>query len=134
MLISKECDYAVRIVREIANGGRRSASDIARNENIPGQFAYKILNKLEKSGIVRAFRGAAGGYELAKDTSAFSLYDVFCAIEGRLILTSCLQSGFNCPMNRGASPCCVHTEFVRLQEMLVAGLKEKTVSEVLDLT
>jgi hypothetical protein len=37
-------------------------------------------------------------------------------------------------MNKGAAPCVVHREFVRLQEMLFAGLKEKTVSELLGLT
>jgi Rrf2 family protein len=132
MLISKECDYAVRIIRELANGGRRTVDDIARNEKMSAQFAYKILKKLEKGGLVRAFRGKTGGYELAKDTGAFSLYDIFSATEGRLILTACLQKGFDCPMNRGESPCNVHVEFVRLQEMLVAGLKEKTISEVLD--
>jgi Rrf2 family protein len=132
MFISKECDYAARIVRELADGGRKTAEDIGRNENISGPFAYKILKKLEKGGLVIAFRGKNGGYMLAKDIGAFSLYDIFSAVEGKLILTACLQHGFDCPMNRGESPCGVHTEFVRLQEMLVAGLKEKPVSDVLD--
>jgi Rrf2 family protein len=132
MLITKECDYAVRIIRELANGGRRTVDDIARNEKMSAQFAYKILKKLEKGGLVRAFRGKTGGYELAKGADAFSLYDIFSATEGRLILTACLQSGFDCPMNRGDSPCGVHTEFVRLQKIFIDILKEKTFSEVLD--
>jgi Rrf2 family protein len=132
MFISKECDYAARIIRELAGGGRKTVDEIIRREKISGPFAYKILKKLEKGGLVRAFRGKTGGYELAKDTDDFSLYDVFSATEGRLVLTACLQSGFDCPMmNRGEGHCRVHMEFVRLQELLVAGLKEKTVSEVL---
>ncbi|MDR1574291.1 MAG: Rrf2 family transcriptional regulator [Clostridiales Family XIII bacterium] len=131
MFISKECDYAVRIVRELAGGGKKTAEDIGRNERISHQFAYKILKKLENGGLVRAYRGKTGGYELTKSADAFSLYDVFCAVEGRVVLTACLTDGFACPMNKGDSPCGVHKEFVRLQEMLVAGLKEKTVSEVL---
>jgi Rrf2 family protein len=131
MFISKECDYAVRIVRELADGGKKTAEEIGRNEKISHQFAYKILKKLEKGGLVRAYRGKTGGYTLTKSADAFSLYDVFSAIEGRMILTACLGNDFDCPMNTGDSPCGVHKEFVRLQEMIVAGLKEKTVSAVL---
>jgi Rrf2 family protein len=131
MFISKECDYAARIVRELADGGKKTAEDIGRNEKISSQFAYKILKKLEKGGVVRAYRGKNGGYALTKPTDAFSLYDIFSAVEGRLVLTACLQEGLDCPMNRGETPCGVHMELVRLQEMLVEGLKEKTVSEVL---
>jgi Rrf2 family protein len=134
MFISKECDYAMRIVRELADGEKKTAEDIGRNESISHQFAYKILKKLEKSGLVRAFRGKTGGYALTKNVGAISLYDVFCAVEGRMVLTACLRDNFACPMNRGDSPCGVHKEFVRLQEMLAAGLKEKTVSEVLGLS
>jgi Rrf2 family protein len=132
MFISKECDYAARIVRELADGGKKTAEDIGRSEKISGPFAYKILKKLEKAGLVKAFRGKHGGYALTKAPGEFSLYDVFSAIEGRMVLTACLREGFACPMNRGGSPCGVHRELVRLQEMLVAGLKEKTISEVLD--
>ncbi|MDR2295691.1 MAG: Rrf2 family transcriptional regulator [Clostridiales Family XIII bacterium] len=134
MFISKECDYAVRIVRALADGEKKTAEDIGRREAISQQFAYKILKKLEKSGLVRALRGKAGGYALTRGLDEFSLYDVFSALEGRILLTACLRDGFACPMNRGASPCGVHREFVRLQEMLAAGLKEKTISEVLGLT
>jgi Rrf2 family protein len=131
MLISKECDYAVRIVRALADGGKRTAEDIGRMEKISHPFAYKILKKLEKSGLVQSFRGKAGGYALTMGVDKFSLYDVFSAVEERMILTACLQKGFACPMNKGDSPCRVHREFTRLQELLSAGLKERKLSEVL---
>jgi Rrf2 family protein len=133
MLISKECDYAARIVRALADGGKKTAEDIGRKENISQLFAYKILKKLEKGGLVRSFRGKTGGYALMKGADEFSLYDVFSAVEERMFLTPCLQRDFACPMNRGDSPCSVHREFSRLQELLSAGLKEKTISEVLGL-
>ena len=134
MFISKECDYAVRIVRALADGEKKTAEDIGRSESISHQFAYKILKKLENGGLVHAFRGKAGGYALTRGVEEFSLYDVFSAVEGRMILTACLKEDFVCPMNNGGPPCGVHKEFVRLQEMLSAGLKEKTVSEVLGRT
>ncbi|MDR1572044.1 MAG: Rrf2 family transcriptional regulator [Clostridiales Family XIII bacterium] len=131
MLISRECDYAVRIVRALADGGRKTAETVSAREKISCQFTYKILKKLEKNGLVRSFRGAQGGYSLARGTDEFSLYDIFAAVEGHTLLTACLQKGFDCPMNRGDSPCSVHAEFARLQEAMVSGLKEKRVSEIL---
>jgi Rrf2 family protein len=133
MFISKECDYAIRIVRELADGKKETAEEISRNEKMSYQFAYKILKKLEKGGLVQAFRGKNGGYALTRGADEFSLYDIFSAIEGRMVLTACLRNDAACPMNRGNSPCGVHKEFVRLQEMLIAGLKEKTIFEVLEL-
>jgi Rrf2 family protein len=133
MFISKECDYAIRIVRDLADGGKKTAEDIGRNEHISQPFAYKILKKLEKGGLVRAWRGKEGGYALVKSADAFSLYDVISAVEGRLVLTACLRDEAACPMNTGDSPCGVHREFARLQEMLAAELKERTVSDVLGL-
>ena len=67
MLITRECDYAVRVVRALAAGGRMSVGDICDKEFITAPFAYKILKKLQNAGIVKGYRGVLGGYALKKD-------------------------------------------------------------------
>jgi Rrf2 family protein len=131
MFISRECDYAVRILRQLADGTKKTAEVICKQEIIPPQFIYKILKKLEKHGFIRAFRGARGGYTLIKDPAAFSLYDVFTAMDEQVVLTACLQKDFDCPMDRENLRCGVHTEYVRLQALLLAGMKEKTIWDLL---
>ena len=54
MLITRECDYAVRVLRAMAEEKRVSVNEICEKELITAPFAYKILKKLQEwsEGIV----------------------------------------------------------------------------------
>ena len=130
MLLTKECDYAIRIVRALADLEKKSVQDIFYVEHVPVQFAYKILKKLELSGLVCSHRGAQGGYELVKAPALITLYDVVAAVEPRLFIHECLKPEHMCSRNTGENHCKVHTEFDRLQEIVISALKEKTIDMV----
>ena len=55
LLITREADYALRIMRALAGGEQRTAADICQQEQIPDQFVYKIAKKLEKAGFFKGF-------------------------------------------------------------------------------
>jgi Rrf2 family protein len=132
MFVTKESDYAVRIIRELSKGGRETVKDICSSERIPMQYCYKILKKLEKGSLVQGYRGASGGYELAKDPQKISLYDVMVAIDEELLLSECLGHGFRCPMKgKGKKSCGVHGEFARIQGIILSHLKEKPLAEII---
>ena len=132
MFITREADYGARIIRELADGGRKTVRDICAKELVPFQYGYKILKKLEKSGLVRGFRGASGGYALAKDAGAIILFDVVIAVDGELLINECLSQGYTCPLNRqGKKRCGIHREFIRIQNLLLAALREKKLTEIL---
>ena len=61
MVITRETDYALRILRALLDGKLHTAGQIAQDELLPQAFAYKILKKLEKAGLVEVVRGTAGG-------------------------------------------------------------------------
>ena len=50
MLITRETDYALRILRTLSDGKSYTAGELAERESLPQKFAYKILKKLEKAG------------------------------------------------------------------------------------
>jgi Rrf2 family protein len=132
MFITRESDYGARIIRELADGGRKTVQDICAQELVPFQYGYKILKKLEKGGLVRGFRGANGGYALAKDAAAITLFDVVNAVDGDLFINECLSPDYNCPLNgQGKKRCGIHREFIRIQAILLASLKEKKLTEIL---
>jgi len=54
MLITRECDYAVRIVRALAGGEKLCVNQICEKEDLTPAFVYKILKKLEKKEIVKS--------------------------------------------------------------------------------
>ena len=131
MLINRECDYAIRIVRELADGELKTVREISAVEYIPQQYAYKILKKLEKARIVNVFRGTYGGYRLWKCPKQITLYDILTAIIGNIAINDCLIEGNNCPRNTEQSPCTVHKECRRIEDLIVAVLQEKTMAELL---
>ena len=60
MMITRESDYGVRIIRALKDGGLMTIGQICERECIPKQFAYKILKKLELAGLVQIKRGFGG--------------------------------------------------------------------------
>jgi Rrf2 family protein len=130
MFITKESDYAVRMIRVLSQRGRGTVRSVCEEEQVPHQYGYKILKKLEKAGLVCSHRGTNGGYSLEKPLADISLYDVISAVEDKLLVSECLGHGFRCPMNRGKRKCGVHREFGRIQSVILAALKEKTIEEI----
>ena len=63
MLFTKECDYAIRIMRALSDGELVSVSNICAAEQLPSAMTYKITRKLEKQGLLKSCRGTNGGYE-----------------------------------------------------------------------
>jgi len=57
---------------------------IAQAQGIPLKFLLNILSELKHARLVRSYRGAEGGYELARDAKDISLADIIRAVEGPL--------------------------------------------------
>jgi len=131
MLLTKECDYAIRVVRSLADLEKKSVKTICEHEQIPQFFAYKILKKLEHAGIVHSHRGTYGGYQLAKKLDDITLYKIVSVIEENWFLNECLQPGYTCPQNTNGNNCGVHQELERIQGLLVNALKEKSLDMIL---
>ncbi len=89
MQISARADYALRAAAELARAATEGAGPIkgeriSEEQTIPKKFMENILLDLKRSGIVRAQRGASGGYWLAVPASEVTLADVIRSVEGPL--------------------------------------------------
>ena len=86
MRISAKADYAVRAAVEMAVAGDEpvKGEKLAEAQNIPLQFLEHILLELKHARLVRARRGARGGYWLAKPAEEITLASVIRAVEGPL--------------------------------------------------
>jgi Rrf2 family protein len=85
MRVSAKADYAVRAAAELAAAGDEEpvkGEKLAEAQDIPLQFLEHILLELKHAGIVRARRGAKGGYWLAKPADEVTIADVVRAVEG----------------------------------------------------
>nr|WP_302606756.1 Rrf2 family transcriptional regulator [uncultured Alistipes sp.] len=80
MLVTREMDYALRILRALHREGQLSAAAVARQENMQKAITLKLLNRLLAAGIVESRRGVSGGYFLKRPCEELSIYDVFQSI------------------------------------------------------
>ena len=131
MLLTKECDYGIRIIRALKDGEKRTVQTICDQEHVPNKYAYKILKKLQMAKLVQNKRGPDGGYFLIKALNSFTIYDVVTAIDKKLFLFDCLREDAKCPIKSSDNSCTIHHEFVRLQSLLVTEMKVKTMEELL---
>ena len=87
MRITAKADYAVRAAVELAassDGEPIKGEHLAEAQEIPLQFLEHILLELKHARLVRARRGARGGYWLARPAEEITLADVIRAVEGPL--------------------------------------------------
>jgi Rrf2 family protein len=84
MRVSAKADYAVRAAAELAaaDDDPVKGEKLAEAQDIPLQFLEHILLELKHAGIVRARRGAKGGYWLAREADEVTIADIVRAVEG----------------------------------------------------
>ena len=127
MHITKETDYAVRIVYCLANSeGRKDARSISEEMSVTLRFSLKILHKLVQSGLVKSYKGSKGGYELARPSSEINLKQVIEAIEGTYNLVKCSEEGYVCEWAKNPGLCSFRHEFARISAMTNMELEKVT--------
>ncbi len=85
--VSAKGIYGLTAVVSLADQPNRTAvqiKTIAEAHGIPQHYLEQILVILKKAGIVESFRGARGGYALAKQPSSIRIIDVLSQLEGGL--------------------------------------------------
>lgn len=97
MVMTLEADYAVRIVDYLASSGRKNdARTISEETHVPLRFALKILRKLVGGGLAVSYKGARGGYALAREPGNITLREVIESVEGPYMISRCQQDEYAC--------------------------------------
>lgn len=130
MLITREMDYAVRVVRALKDGTKVSASEVAKKEHLPQAITYKVLNSLLKSKLIGSMRGVNGGYYLKCDLTNTTLYDICIALGEDMSITECVRERYDCINNR-CGECILNKEFNRIQSSLNRELQTTTLDKLL---
>jgi Rrf2 family protein len=86
-------------------------SDLAEVCDAPPAFLYKVLRTLVTRGVLLAYRGQRGGYELPERARDISFLEIVCALDGLPALNMCLVEG-GCDRMRF---CAAHPVWVRAQ-------------------
>jgi Rrf2 family protein len=132
MLITREVDYALRILRAMSGGEHVTVREICEREILPQQFAYKILKKLERGGLVKVTRGAFGGCELSGNLKGVTLYDLLTMLDANGAIGNCMRPDYKCEWRgKHDGPCGMHAGLERIQNSLDAELRACALCELI---
>ncbi len=130
MQLTRAADYAVRVLIHMATlpaGKVASRADIASAVGAPETFLSKVLQALNRAGMLESRRGLEGGYAASATTGKVSLLDVVEVIEGPLRLNVCLGNGISCERQQW---CPAHLVWVRAQEAMVQVLRGAKIADL----
>lgn len=120
-MFSVTAEYALRAVIYLAlhDEKPRTGRDIAEGTHSPVRYMSRVLRDLTSAGVLRAYRGPSGGFELARDASQISVLDVVNVVDP-------IKRIEKCPLgieSHGRNLCRLHQ---RLDESI--GLLERTLA------
>jgi len=130
-VLRRNTDYALRAAVYLAKqtDGPVSTRMLAKEQGIPYQLACKLLQRLQKAGIVKSTMGPQGGFELSRDARQIPIGEVVSAIQGPVRLNRCLLGMPSCPRE---GHCEIRRKLVDLQSKIETFLAETSLADLVE--
>lgn len=127
--VTKLTDYATLLLSVLAQSPDRvhSASELAETSRLELTTVAKVLKPLTQSELVQSFRGANGGYRLARPADQISLIDVVQAMEGPLGMTECSVHEGQCGIE---DTCGTRGNWQQVNDIVIDALKNFKLSQM----
>ena len=133
MKISTKGRYALRLMIDLAEHreeGYISLKDISKRQEISKKYLEQIIAIVNRPDILRANRGAQGGYKLAKSPSQYTVGDILRMTEGSLSPVDCAdQDPVECPHS---ADCATLPIWRNLSKIVNEYLDSVTLQDIVD--
>ncbi|MRH77382.1 SUF system Fe-S cluster assembly regulator [Spiribacter sp. C176] len=128
--LNRETDYGFGILTLMAKAPeeRFNAAYLAEKRGLPQPVVSKILKQLTRSGVLVSYRGAKGGYGLARAPEQLTVAALIMALEGPIALTDCIEEGRSA-CQYGAQ-CTVSGVWNHINDVVSKALSEITLAEM----
>ncbi len=128
-MISQTAEYALRAAVVLAeyHGQCLTTHRIAEVAGIPSDYLSKVLQLMNRAGLVQAQRGLHGGFRLLRDPQELTLLDIVGAVEQ-------LPRYTRCPLGRPeheSTLCRLHQRLDRAMAEVEQTLARTRVTEVI---
>ena len=129
-LLSRNADYAVRALCYIAKEKKRTVSvtELVKALKIPKPFLRKILQKLNKSGILESHKGVGGGFMLARSPGSVNLVELIEAFQGPFHMNECFFKKEACP---DKSSCPLRKKICAIESKVYKELRDINIDSIL---
>ncbi|MCX5715640.1 MAG: Rrf2 family transcriptional regulator [Candidatus Omnitrophica bacterium] len=129
-LITRDTDYAMRALIYAAKekNKRVNVRDIVKEVKIPRPFLRKIVQLLNKKGMIKSYKGKGGGFTLARKPNEIYLMDLIEIFQGPFSLNECFFKRHICP-NSGT--CFLNKKITRIEKHVLRELRPITIASLL---
>ena len=129
-LITRNTDYAVRALCCIAEQKQEviSADQLVKSLKMPRPFLRKILQTLNKEGLLNSSMGKGGGFALAVSPGEITLTDVMEIFQGPIKLNECKFRKSDCPY---ISDCFLKKKIDEIEKEVIVKLKAITIASII---
>jgi len=129
-LITRNTDYAVRALCCITEQkkGLISVDEIVQYLEMPRPFLRKILQILNKEGLLNSCKGKGGGFTLALPPEKISLIDLMKIFQGPIKLNECKFKKSDCPY---IETCLLKEKIDEIEEGVILKLKDITIASII---
>jgi Rrf2 family protein len=129
-LITRDTDYAIRAICYMAENGNgiTSVSELVRKLKIPGPFLRKILQTLNKKGVLVSFKGKSGGFKLGHKPREIFVIDLIEAFQGPLELNKCI---FKKKLCSSMDTCILKERIGEIEQRVVSELRLITIASLI---
>jgi Rrf2 family protein len=128
-LITRDTDYALRAVCFIGKQKKMvSVTELVSKLGIPRPFLRKILQALNKKGILKSYKGAGGGFLLARPAKEIFLVGLIEIFQGPLKLNECFFKKMACPKVKA---CALRKKISVIENYVIQELKSISIESLL---
>ncbi len=130
-LITRDTDYAIRALRFIAEQKKKkfSVSELARDLKAPRPFLRKIMQVLNKNGVLKSYKGQNGGFTLALKPERIFVTDLIEVFQGPVKLNECI---FKKKICADVKSCILKEKLEAMERYVISELKSITIASLLN--
>lgn len=129
-MISQTTEYALRAVVWLAANREKplTAQQIAEATRVPAGYLAKVLQGLSRAGLLHSQRGLGGGFTLAVEPTALTMWQVVQAVDP-------LKRIHECPLGfeaHGMNLCPLHRELDRAIQGIEEAFSKCTINKLIE--
>lgn len=129
-LITRDTDYAIRALCCIAGSGKKELSvrDLTDRLAMQRPFLRKILQQLNKEGLLKSTKGRGGGFTMTVRPEKVTVFDLVEIFQGPFQLNEHLFKGKTCPFIK---TCYLKKKIDNMERNLVREMRSVTIASLL---
>ena len=131
MLLTKASEYALLSLVVISQQDEPiNVESLSSNLGISKSFLAKVLQSLARENLLISYKGANGGFKLAKPKDQITIFEIVSVVEDKVSVFECTGQSSNCPSGN-ITFCAIWPVLTKLQSKIDRFLKDLTLEDLI---